>query len=515
MAQGVSNLKINTVKSVLMATAVAPAGEMAFNFCLPQLKPNLTCDKPSTDGYEVTNLASSSVLNNGFMPASFIKPPYCISITFPCPIELHKIVFNGKVRRQTVQAVEIFSGIDLSSANVKNNRLLNSRNLPVIDLCPLRVNKLIARATQKENHVFVFENTAFRRAKRFAGLRQMPGKHYLECSTPHRLNSYDQRYLMGVTEIGVKVVYAGDGGMGAIQWLEIWGQPARNTMSVLIEKILMIHADICAPKESEKSLPPPVRIDERGSIPEELIPDDFVDPLTHDLMTFPILLPCGQSIDSTTHEKYIDQEAKWGRAPNDPFTGQPYSESSKFIPNCALKARIDEFLLRNSEKLQQYRLDTNHAARSSKTVSVLLENPVNSAPPQAIKRSLPDDTLTCRSAKVPRLKPACSTALTTFRARRPAATHQDELSNSLDAALMGTLSSLPSFLKSSTHSQPSTSSCAKCANASSDSYRLPCSHIVCRTCALHIRQKGGCATCPSCSATVDASKITKCHGNRE
>lgn len=75
------------------------------------------------------------------------------------------------------------------------------------------------------------------------------------------------------------------------------------------------------------------------------IPEEFLDPLTLEVMTLPMLLPSGVSVDNTTLEEYQKREASWGRHPNDPFTGVPFTSTSKPLPNPQLKSRIDHFLL--------------------------------------------------------------------------------------------------------------------------------------------------------------------------
>lgn len=59
----------------------------------------------------------------------------------------------------------------------------------------------------------------------------------------------------------------------------------------------------------------------------------------------PMLLPSGVSVDSTTLEEYQKREATWGRPPNDPFTGVPFTSTSQPVPNPQLKSRIDHFIL--------------------------------------------------------------------------------------------------------------------------------------------------------------------------
>lgn len=75
------------------------------------------------------------------------------------------------------------------------------------------------------------------------------------------------------------------------------------------------------------------------------VPEEFLDPITQEVMMLPMLLPSGVSVDNTTLEEHQKTEATWGRPPNDPFTGVPFTSSSQPLPNPQLKSRIDQFLL--------------------------------------------------------------------------------------------------------------------------------------------------------------------------
>ena len=74
-------------------------------------------------------------------------------------------------------------------------------------------------------------------------------------------------------------------------------------------------------------------------------PIEFLDSLTSTLMDVPMVLPCGQFVDRKNLDKYVENEAKFGRKPNDPFTGKPFTNSSYPIFDGKLKSRIDEYVL--------------------------------------------------------------------------------------------------------------------------------------------------------------------------
>ena len=77
----------------------------------------------------------------------------------------------------------------------------------------------------------------------------------------------------------------------------------------------------------------------------ESIPSEFLDSLTCKRMDIPMLLPCGQYVDRSSLDNYNEIEAKWGRSPNDPFTGLVFTDARKAIFDDKLKARIDSFVL--------------------------------------------------------------------------------------------------------------------------------------------------------------------------
>lgn len=88
-------------------------------------------------------------------------------------------------------------------------------------------------------------------------------------------------------------------------------------------------------------------IRQENQVPLE-VPEHFVDPITCEIMTQPIILPSGKIIDQTTLEKHEENEAVWGRPVSDPFTAIPFNEERRPIMATVLKLRIDKFLLENS-----------------------------------------------------------------------------------------------------------------------------------------------------------------------
>jgi hypothetical protein len=131
--------------------------------------------------------------------------------------------------------------------------------------------------------------------------------------------------------------------------IQIWGHPSRASSKK--EQTMIISK--WTPFNVTKELSPTksvvhLEVAESQSTPDLDIPEDFLDALTYNIMTLPMTLPSGKIIDQTTLEKHNQHEETWGRPPSDPFTWTQYRISHKPMLDLALKARIDLFLLQNS-----------------------------------------------------------------------------------------------------------------------------------------------------------------------
>ncbi|KAJ1959590.1 RING finger protein 37, partial [Dipsacomyces acuminosporus] len=105
---------------------VSQRGVELFNYADSRLGARISCDYPSTNGYEVESLickqassqASSQQLlshslsipqtGNGFMAESFVKPPVEVTIHIPYAVSLAAIVINPRIRVHTAKVVTVF-----------------------------------------------------------------------------------------------------------------------------------------------------------------------------------------------------------------------------------------------------------------------------------------------------------------------------------------------------------------------------------------------------------------------
>ncbi|XP_042226749.1 RING finger protein 37-like isoform X2 [Homarus americanus] len=167
--------------------------------------------------------------------------------------------------------------------------------------------------------------------------------------------------LRCVKKVIIRILKTSEKGPPVLRSVEIWGQPGISSSKTERKELLKKWANRIkmedslplvprmynsSPEENKREIP----IGEALKIKDSLeIPEDFLDPLTCDVMTVPLLLPSGHSIDAYTLERFITNEALWGRPPSDPFTGVPFRVGMKPSPNVLLKARIDRFLLLNAD----------------------------------------------------------------------------------------------------------------------------------------------------------------------
>lgn len=97
------------------------------------------------------------------------------------------------------------------------------------------------------------------------------------------------------------------------------------------------------------------------------IPPEFIDPITCEIMTLPVILPSGVVVDRTTLDRHLAEQVflattketlfyhfslqeRKGRRPNDPYTSQAFTASLRPRAHVTLKERLDLYWLHNSDK---------------------------------------------------------------------------------------------------------------------------------------------------------------------
>ncbi|CAM4555147.1 unnamed protein product [Caretta caretta] len=538
--------------------------KMVINICLPHFKPRIHCNKISADGYEVENLISEDLAkrNRGFRSEYFIKPPVHVTLSFPFNIEICRInidISSGGYQNFTGLDIYTSTSLNKSSWNSPESQFSGLAGQPVSDK---DVFTLVGKAILKNQSKVTFSHRGFKPRPPF---HQMEAVFYPGSASQDLWNK-GPASLSNVSHLKICISHVAGGGLPCIKRLEVWGQPAKSCPQEVMDSVFQVASACLAqglgiqsagfmfPMESE-CVPLSNSDCEQQSLQKLVdvvqdIPEEFLDPITLEIMPFPMLLPSGKVIDQSTLEKCNRSEASWGRVPSDPFTGVAFSQHSQPLPHPSLKARIDHFLLQHSIP------GTNLLGRAQ----VLGMVTPSSLTISSLKRKMdcmeqsPDDSnhvepsyfsttnllaMSTSESGAKKMKTESDSPLAQMDCSTGPVSHEQKLSESLDIALTSALSSRPSFTarlvkgQQQPHSEGGCSSswnanapaehssrpvqgCASCNRTFSSYfkmepvYQLPCGHLLCRPC-LAEKQKSLTILCMNCKRSVSAHDVLRVH----
>ncbi|XP_060737251.1 RING finger protein 37 [Tachysurus vachellii] len=309
---------------------------MVINFCLPHFKTTAQCNKLCADGYDVSNLLSRdpAALRLGCRLEYFLRPPLHVTLHFQVKVDLYRVDVELLPSGNASRKLEVLTCSEVKPANTQENDNDGGQF------------KLVGRCELRDEVLSCFKNPNFRLRTPFLECPPDPPAHARE----QELWSRGSQSLSSVAKLRISVPYVGASSVIGIKSLAVWGVPSRCCSFSEIEQIQKAHYDSLQPKRSNFSINSPVSTSAKSHMSdnassETTLPDEFLDPLTQELMVLPMILPSGIVIDNSTLEEYEKQEAIWGRMPNDPFTGVSFTKDSKPLPNPLLKNRIDSLLL--------------------------------------------------------------------------------------------------------------------------------------------------------------------------
>ncbi|CDQ84164.1 unnamed protein product [Oncorhynchus mykiss] len=327
---------------------------MVVNLCLPHFKTTIQCDKLCADGYDVTNLLSAdpAVRRRGFKLEYFLRPPVQVTLQFGFQVEVCRVDVElwpwGMDRGQACKRLEISTSSD---PPLPHNHSLEQGQTQAQqgqekgqqwDQAKAHQGAfhLVGRCELTEETHVSFSHPCFRPRPPFPSLPPAPR----EGCRQEELWSRGPLSLGSVKQLRVTVPYgAGASAMG-LKALAVWGLPSRCCPPDEVERVRITHENASLRPPSPVNQPPALSQTTTATSLLQ-VPEEFLDPLTQEVMLLPMLLPSGVSVDSSTLEEYQRREATWGRVPNDPFTGVPFVPESQALPNPHLKSRIDRFLL--------------------------------------------------------------------------------------------------------------------------------------------------------------------------
>lgn len=540
---------------------------MVINLCLPQFKPRIYCNKISADGYEVENLISEDLIkrSHGFRTEYFIKPPVYVTVSFPFSVEICRINIDLPAGGgQNVTGLEMYTSA-LSSRASWSTPDCRTPGPAEPSIPGKEAFTLVGKVLLKNQSQVVFSHRGFKARPPFSPMEAtLPSPAVMA----QELWNKGALSLSHVAHVKICITHVTGSGIPCIKRLEVWGQPAKTCSQEVIDSVLLVASESlpqdlslqapALPMESDcdaggqsEGQQAPSSLQELAEVLQD-VPEEFLDPITLEIMPYPMLLPSGKVIDQSTLEKCNRSEAVWGRVPSDPFTGVAFTPHSQPLPHPSLKARIDHFLLQHS-------IPGCNLLGRAQTASAV--TPSSIALPSR-KRKMeeaehaPDSSLgsnascfsttsllvspTTSEHTAKKMKAASELGMTHMDCSTGPLSHEQKLSQSLEIALMSTLGSMPSFTArpprgqlqhlgtrgGSTSLRPGASSeqpggslgpeCASCKRVFSPYvkkepvYQLPCGHLLCRPC-LAEKQRSLPMTCTACQQPVASQDILRVH----
>lgn len=538
---------------------------MVINLCLPQFRPRIHCNKVSADGYEVENLISEDLIkrSHGFRTEYFIRPPIYVTVSFPFNVEICRVNID-----LTAGGCQNVSGLELYTSALSSRASQDAQDCwttgPVeISVPDKEAFTLVGKVLLKNQNHVVFSHRGFKARPPFS---PMEVTLFSPAVVAQELWNKGALSLSHVAHLKIGITHVTGSGISCIKRLEVWGQPARTCSQEVINSVLLTASESlpqdlglhtpALPMESDydpggqsEGQQSPCTLQGMSEVVSD-VPEEFLDPITLEIMPCPMLLPSGKVIDQSTLEKCNLSEAAWGRVPSDPFTGLAFTPQSQPLPHPSLKARIDRFLLQHS--ISGCRLLGRAQTPSTMTPSVITLPSRKRKTEQAehsshyslgmnasFSAASPLLSPTTSEPTAKKMKAASEPGLTDMDCSAGPVSHEQKLSQSLEIALTSTLSSMPSFTARLTKGQlqlgtrgssacrrPATSSehprnvsgpeCASCKRAFSSYttnepvYQLPCGHLLCRPC-LSEKQRSQPILCTACQQPVTSQDVLRVH----
>lgn len=425
-----------------------------FDFLNSKLSPKVRCSSAMMDGYEAENLISPNDLtkSRGFLAYTSIKPPVDVDFELICPVSL------GYVFISTTVGTQKSIGLELLARNRKESEFVS-----------------IARAFFNNNEDGVF----FCNSRLFS--ISSPPPNYNNRFYLCFLKSHSFRIFISAIEVRVRILKT-DKSVPCLGRIEIWGRVSKmcsETTACTIKRLMQPPTKVAS---SSNAI-----IEGVNSQKESFdVPEEFKDALTYEIMAIPMTLPSGSTIDKTTLEKFIENEASYGRQPSDPFTGLKFNQTRKPVLNTALKSRIDMFLIKHAD-VPEVRSASRTVGKSTEITTQMckvVNRNVNT------KRKVDHACNNNNSNKTKRYSGDGSSA-----------------DDDLNALIKRTVHS-ENFIRFTVEEhQPKDKifDCVEC-KTSDNLYILPCNHLYCRKCVIDVSSELKCKLCCAAFMRIDVKK---------
>lgn len=428
----------------------------------PIFTPTVACNAVADDSYPPENLLAADQRKSdlGFMAYHVTKPPIDLDFHLICGIELSCIKIWARIDSLKSTGFEVFVSRQMGP-NARFVKVANCFNLSENGVVFVQGNgEMDAGGCMNTDNFKVVR--CFRNARTIRTVRSV-------------------RICIRQTNRCVPVM----------KRIQIWGRIAPSETEKTAHKVLALWQHLNRPakpsngekSDDEQPSESVVEIDHR-------IPEQFLDAITYEIMSLPMVLPSGKTIDNSTLMKHNLQEEKWGRMPSDPFTGLMLTNSRKAILNTLLKSQIDKFLLENDDLKEirgAARTVASTSANSKRRRSVDAHGEYSNGPLRKLYRC---ETKTSEAT----FEPTVSAITTT--------------STSLDDAVRRALRSTTRFSTHTTATEKLEETCCLCTTSHGTSavlYQIKlCSHLICRNCL--VEKASSICMCGTKFQNVDITK---------
>ncbi|KAJ2535486.1 RING finger protein 37, partial [Coemansia sp. RSA 1933] len=248
----------------------------------------------------------------GFMAESFVRPPVDLDIVLPHQTSLASLILDPRIRRGCIRAATVFTmGInrdrwEFAGKLQWENSDPQPHGLHNTDVSPPMLLQAVGARSQAP------ANT------RWTVIHGTPSSASLH---------YVKQIRVQIT--GMHEVHAI--GLGRI---EIWAQPSQRLPAD--QRTHAWSQNIKAIQSSSPLHPPhtePIPPSNTNVPPVADCPQEYLDPITHNIMTDPVVLPTGTRCDRSTIVRHLQSHR------TDPFTGLPL-DLSQIQPDLSLRLRI-------------------------------------------------------------------------------------------------------------------------------------------------------------------------------
>lgn len=328
------------------------------------MKPIVRCNTVASDDHAPQNLVAapqSREHSSGFVAYPVVRPPVDIVFKLACAVRLQSIEVWTRVGslRTTGLEVAVLRRGDADFVKVGH----------AFDLEEPADGALFVADSDRNNEASasdqLSEPTKLRRCQFFRTLgRQAPVVQVrISIKTTH------QRCAPALRSVRIwgspaACMSAAERQVHLDRWaarqpsIDFYGSSGSETVAPSSSSSANVNGDVV--NSSHNAAPPPsASTSSRSPAAEHPIPEDYLDAITWEIMTLPMTLPCGRSVDRTTLERHHSNDASWGRSASDPFTGLLFTAERRPLLNAALKAEIDRYMLAN-----QHRPDVRLAPRT-------------------------------------------------------------------------------------------------------------------------------------------------------